>query len=41
MIILLTVKYKPTKKCPILVRGTGSKLHFVAKIKKKSGFREL
>ena len=30
-----TVKYKFYKKCPILVRGTESKLHFVAKIKKK------
>ena len=30
-----TVKYKLYKKRPILVRGTESKLHFVAKIKKK------
>ena len=28
------MKYKFYKKCPILVRGTESKLHFVAKIKK-------
>lgn len=37
------MKYKLYKKRPILVRGTGSKLHFVAKIKKKkkARFREL